>query len=198
MLLIRHGQSEFNVVYSVTRQDPGIRDPKLTAEGRAQARAAADALAEHRLARLVTSPYTRALETAEIIAQILDLPISVDPRVGERAAFACDVGSPVPVLRQRWPHLTLEHLDEVWWPDLEESEIALDRRCETFRCAMAEAVDWETTAVVTHWGFIRSLTGLTVPNCAVLRVDPRRRELPAVPLHLPPPASPLETVTPRP
>ncbi len=35
MLLIRHGQSEFNVVYSVTRQDPGIRDPKLTVEGRA-------------------------------------------------------------------------------------------------------------------------------------------------------------------
>ncbi len=78
------------------------------------------------------------------------------------------------MLRQRWPHLTLEHLDEVWWPDLEESEIALDRRCETFRCAMAESVDWETTAVVTHWGFIRSLTGLTVPNCAVLRVDPAR------------------------
>jgi broad specificity phosphatase PhoE len=190
MLLIRHGQSEFNVVYSVTRQDPGIRDPKLTAEGRTQAREAAGALAAHGVARLIASPYTRALETAEIIAAILDLPISVDPRVGERAAFTCDVGSPLPVLRQRWPHLTLEHLDEVWWPDLEESEGALDRRCETFRCAMAEALDWETTAVVTHWGFIRSLTGLTVPNCAVLRVDPRRRELPAVTLHPPPKPKP--------
>ena len=187
MLLIRHGQSEFNVVYSVTRQDPGIRDPRLTAEGRAQARQAAEALAAHGLARLVASPYTRALETAEIIAGILDLPIAVDPRVGERAAFACDVGSPMATLRDRWPHLTLDHLDEEWWPTLEESEAELGRRCETFRCAMAAAVDWETTGVVTHWGFIRSLTGLTVPNCAVLRVDPRRRELPAVPLLMPSP-----------
>ena len=34
MLLIRHGQSEFNVVYSVTRVDPGIRDPLLTETAR--------------------------------------------------------------------------------------------------------------------------------------------------------------------
>jgi hypothetical protein len=28
--------------------------------------------------------------------------------------------------------------------------------------------------LVTHWGFIRALTGLTVPNGVVLRVDPTR------------------------
>ena len=27
MILLRHGQSEFNVVYGVTRVDPGIEDP---------------------------------------------------------------------------------------------------------------------------------------------------------------------------
>jgi broad specificity phosphatase PhoE len=185
MLLIRHGQSEFNVVYSVTRQDPGIRDPGLTATGRAQARAAAEVLAGHGLARLIASPYTRALETAEIIAGILDLPIAVDARVGERAAFACDVGSPLSELRRRWPFLALDHLDDMWWPTLEESEAALGRRCETFRSAMATAQDWTAAGVVTHWGFIRSLTGLTVPNGAVLRVDPTRREAPAVPLLMP-------------
>jgi len=185
MLLIRHGQSEFNVVYSATRRDPGIRDPRLTAEGRAQAGEAAKALAGHGLARLIASPYTRALETAEILAEALGVPIEVDSRVGERAAFTCDVGSPIPTLRTRWPQLTLDHLEENWWPELEESEAALDRRCETFRCAMAASVDWQSTAVVTHWGFIRSLTGLTVPNCAVLRVDPRRREIPAVPVRMP-------------
>ena len=45
MILVRHGQSEFNVVYSVTRVDPGIPDPKLTDEGRRQARDVASALA---------------------------------------------------------------------------------------------------------------------------------------------------------
>jgi glucosyl-3-phosphoglycerate phosphatase len=185
MLLIRHGQSEFNVVYSVTRRDPGIRDPRLTAAGRAQASKAARALAGHGLVRLIASPYTRALETAEIIAEELAVPIEVDSRVGERAAFTCDVGSPLPMLRTRWPDLTLDHLAEIWWPELEESEAALDRRCETFRSAIAEAADWQRTAVITHWGFIRSLTGLTVPNCAVLRVDPRRRDIPAVPVLMP-------------
>jgi broad specificity phosphatase PhoE len=190
MLLIRHGQSEFNVVYSVTRVDPGIRDPLLTATGRAQARAAAEALAGEGLARLIASPYTRALETAEIIAEILDLPITVDARVGERAAFACDIGSPIAQLRARWPRLTLDHLDDVWWPEHEESEAALDRRCEGFRSAMALAEDWASAGIVTHWGFIRSLTGLTVPNGAVLRIDPTRREAPAVPLLMPaPPAA---------
>jgi hypothetical protein len=28
--------------------------------------------------------------------------------------------------------------------------------------------------VVTHWGFIRALTGLKVPNGAVLGIDPTR------------------------
>jgi len=42
MILLRHGQSEFNVVYNVTRVDPGIPDPRLTEEGRRQALVAAD------------------------------------------------------------------------------------------------------------------------------------------------------------
>jgi glucosyl-3-phosphoglycerate phosphatase len=197
MLLIRHGQSEFNVVYSVTRIDPGIRDPLLTEIGRAQAREAAAALEGEGLARLIASPYTRALETAEIIAGILDLPITVDARVGERAAFACDVGSPIQQLRARWPLLSLDHLDEVWWPEMEESETALATRCEGFRAAMARAADWASAGVVTHWGFIRSLTGLTVPNGAVIRIDPTRRERPAVPLLLPaPPPAPAASPPP--
>jgi broad specificity phosphatase PhoE len=174
MLLIRHGQSEFNVVYSVTRIDPGIRDPRLTDEGRAQAAAAARALAGEGIARLVTSPYMRALETAEIVAGALGVPITVTPLVGERAAFACDVGTPTPDLRRRWPALALDHLDETWWPTLEESEEALHRRCAAFRREIAEAPDWHHVAVVSHWGFIRGLTGLTVTNGTVLRVDPTR------------------------
>ena len=67
MILLRHGQSEFNVAFNATRVDPGIPDPRLTEEGRRQARAAAVALAAHPVERLIASPYTRALETAEIV-----------------------------------------------------------------------------------------------------------------------------------
>ena len=41
LVLLRHGQSEFNVHFAKTRIDPGIEDPALTEIGRAQARAAA-------------------------------------------------------------------------------------------------------------------------------------------------------------
>jgi broad specificity phosphatase PhoE len=186
MLLIRHGQSEFNVVYSVTRIDPGIRDPRLTEEGRAQARDAADVLAGEGVTRLVASPYTRALETAEIVAGILDVPIAVTPLVGERAAFACDIGTLAPDLRASWPNLALDHLDETWWPVMEEDEAALLQRCATFRREMTQTADWRGVAVVTHWGFIRGLTGLTVPNGAVLRIDPNRPEDPPATLAMPP------------
>jgi glucosyl-3-phosphoglycerate phosphatase len=79
MILIRHGQTEFNRVYSETRRDPGIRDPQLTAVGRSQAATVAQALGAMNPSRLIASPYTRALETAEIIAAELGLPISVEP-----------------------------------------------------------------------------------------------------------------------
>src|SRR5262249_48452496 len=176
MILVRHGQSEFNVVFSATRRDPGIRDPRLTAEGRRQAKAAADALAGHGIQRLIASPYSRALETAEIVAAQLDISIVVDPLVGERAAFACDVGTPRGGLKARWPHLELDHLEEEWWPALEESEDGLSARCAAFRAHMRSQPDWASVAVVSHWGFIRGLTGLTVQNGTVLRIDPHRPE----------------------
>jgi broad specificity phosphatase PhoE len=139
MILVRHGQSEFNVVYGATRKDPGIRDPRLTELGRAQAAAAAETLAGHVVARVIASPYMRALETAEIIAGRLDLPISVEPLVGERAAFTCDIGSSVAELAQRWPHLAFDHLADPWWPAHEEPETALHRRCAAFRRAIASS-----------------------------------------------------------
>jgi glucosyl-3-phosphoglycerate phosphatase len=172
MILIRHGQSEFNVVYGETGVDPGIADPSLTEEGRRQAGAAAAALAGEPILRLVASPYSRAVETAEIIAGALGLPIEIDARVREHCLFHCDIGSPRSALAARWPGLDFAHLEERWWPDLDETEAMLAERCEAFRRAMAALAGWRRVAVVTHWGFIRVLTGQRVPNGHVLRFDP--------------------------
>ena len=172
MILMRHGQSHFNVVYGATRQDPGIRDPGLTAKGRAQASAAAERLRMHAVRRIVASPYTRALETAEIVASALALPIQVEPIIGERAVFMCDIGTSRTGLLARWPHLDLAHLEETWWPVREESEDALDHRCRTYRRSLAENGAWRGTLVVTHWGVIRALTGHRVENADLVRFDP--------------------------
>ena len=39
---------------------------------------------------------------------------------------------------------------------------------------MATAPDWRDIAVVTHWGFIRALTGRPLTNGEMIRVDPIR------------------------
>jgi broad specificity phosphatase PhoE len=169
VILIRHGQSEFNVHYGRTRQDPGIRDPGLTEEGRAQAHTAAATLGAQDLRRLVSSPYRRALETAEIIAGALRLPVTVDPMVGERAAFSCDFGSGPVELARRWPAWSFDHLAEQWWPAHEEPEAGLLARCARFRMATDALEDRDHVAIVSHWGFIRALTGLAVPNATVVR-----------------------------
>lgn len=103
MILIRHGQTEFNRVFSATRRDPGVRDPDLTDYGRHQAQAVASILRPFGLGRLISSPYTRALETAGIIADQLGLPITVETLIAERFCFTCDIGSPLAVGRVRSP-----------------------------------------------------------------------------------------------
>ena len=117
MILVRHGQSEFNAVFSVTRVDPGIPDPKLTEEGRRQAAAAAEALRGAGVRRLIASPYRRALETASIIADGLGLEVTIEPLVRERAAFHCDIGTSPTALRALFPRYRFDHLDDPWWHD---------------------------------------------------------------------------------
>ncbi|MFQ6017844.1 MAG: histidine phosphatase family protein, partial [Kiloniellaceae bacterium] len=162
MILIRHGQSEFNIVFNVTRVDPGIIDPGLTDEGLRQADSAADALGQHDIHRVLTSPYARALHTAEIIAERRGLRVRIEPLVRERAVFACDIGSPRSHLAERWPAFDFGELRERWWPQAEETEDELRARCAVFRDLMAESEDWAHVAVISHWGFIRALTGQAV------------------------------------
>ncbi len=169
MLLIRHGQSHFNVAFAATRIDPGIRDPELTDEGRRQIVAAATELTVLRqqgrdIRRLISSPYTRTLQTAGILAEALGLPVTVDPLVRERAAFMCDIGASPADLQSRFPSYRFDHLDDPWWHDHvahgeAESEEKLAARAAAFRAAMAADADAPHTVVVTHWGFIRCLTG---------------------------------------
>ena len=172
MILVRHGQSYFNLHYGATRVDPGIEDPELTEIGQLQAQAAANVLATRMVKKLLVSPYIRALQTAHIIAEALSLPIVVEPMVRERAAFACDIGSSPAILAERWPHLSFDHLEEGWWGEGEESEASLAVRTHHFRATMARTADWPHIAVISHWGFIRALTGRAIANGAQIAFDP--------------------------
>ncbi|MCQ4160459.1 phosphoglycerate mutase family protein [Roseomonas sp. GC11] len=177
MILLRHGQSEFNLHFTATRRDPGIKDPKLTPLGHQQAEAAAEAIpAAQEVRRIIASPYTRALETAAPLARRLGLPVLVQPLVRERYAFACDIGSPRTALALDWPALDFNHIDEVWWPAMEEPAEQVSARARLFRAEMSALADWEHTVVVSHWGFILAMTGQSVMNGQWLRCDPTAPE----------------------
>ena len=172
MLLIRHGESEFNVHYGKTRIDPGIEDPRLTENGIAQVEAAARRLAREPVTRIITSPYTRALHTAQIIADVINVPVEVETLVRERYHFACDIGTLRDELAVQWSHLDFAHLTDRWWPEVSEPESSIDQRAVDFHASRASHDDIATTLVVSHWGFIRALTGERVGNAQILRINP--------------------------
>lgn len=180
MIFLRHGQSEFNVHFSATRRDPGIVDPPLTAEGQLQARAAGEGLRHAGLTRIFTSPYTRALQTAQIVASILRLPMFINPIVRERRAFVCDVGTPRTALSLAWPEHDFTTIEEVWWPAATEAADQVIARAAVFRAEMAALPSWSETLVVSHWGFILAFTGRSVMNGDWLRADPREPAPPEI------------------
>ena len=172
MILLRHGQSEFNLAFTQTRRDPGIVDPKLTPLGHQQAEQAASALATAGITRILASPYTRALQTAAPVAAALGLPVLIHPVVRERYAFTCDVGSPVSHLTEAFPDHDFSGLAETWWPDQHEDADGILARAAQFRTEMSARDDWANTLVVSHWGFILSMTGTSAENGQWLRCDP--------------------------
>jgi broad specificity phosphatase PhoE len=172
MILLRHGQSEFNLHFTAQRRDPGIVDPRLTPLGHAQAEQARASLLGVRLRRIIVSPYTRALQTVATLARGLRLPIWVNPIVRERFAFTCDIGTPRTKLALAWPELDFSRLEEVWWPTAEEPVDSLLARAARFRAEMAMLDDWSATLVVSHWGFIQAMTGERIENGTWRRCDP--------------------------
>lgn len=78
LVFCRHGETESNVGGWLA----GSRDVSLTERGRAQARAAAAALAAQGspVVAIYSSPQRRARETANVIGAALGLPVAVVDR----------------------------------------------------------------------------------------------------------------------
>jgi broad specificity phosphatase PhoE len=172
MILIRHGQSEFNLHFSATKVDPGIRDPQLTPLGHQQAEDAAATLAALPITRIIASPYTRALQTAAPFARRFGLPVTISPLVRERYKFVCDVGTPISTLQDAWPEQDFGDLEDQWWPAETETEAATLGRAADFHVEMAARSDHAETLVVTHWAFIMAMTGQTLNNGEWIVVEP--------------------------
>jgi broad specificity phosphatase PhoE len=91
--LVRHGESENNVKRLLSSW-PEKQIFHLTEKGREQATAAAEKLRGKEIMKIYSSPITRALETARIIADVVGVDIVQDERLRETDFGIYDGKSP--------------------------------------------------------------------------------------------------------
>lgn len=82
LYFVRHGESEWNVLGRVC----GSTDIPLTDKGRRMARETGKAILEEgiKIDKIISSPLSRAYETAQIIASFLGLGVTKDHRIIEQ------------------------------------------------------------------------------------------------------------------
>lgn len=144
LLLVRHGQSEWNAV----GRWQGQADPPLSDLGRRQALEAARALGA--IDAIWSSDLQRARDTAEIIAEELGVgPVVVDPDLRERDAGEFS-GLTRAEIEERFPgYLADGRRPPSWEPD----EHLLARAMRALR-RIAAAVPGGDVLVVTHGGLV--------------------------------------------
>lgn len=148
LLLVRHGQSEWN---SVGRMQ-GHADSPLTPEGRRQAVSAARKLAGFDW--VVSSDLSRALDTAIILARELSIP-RIGPHAGLREI---DVGP--------WQGLTRRDIDRRY-PGFVENDMR-PPGYEADESVYARVQSALIELATTHTG--KAPTGLVVTHSGVIRV----------------------------
>lgn len=148
LLLIRHALPHR------TEQGQGS-DPDLSAEGMEQARRLPEALQRYPLARLVSSPQRRAVQTAQPLAAARDLPVDIDHRLAE---YDRDMAAYVPVelLRSErpedWARMADGHL-----PGGVDEDAFRARIGAAVADIVAAAEHEDTVAVFSHGGVINVL-----------------------------------------
>src|SRR4051794_21836109 len=147
MLLVRHGQSEWNAV----GRWQGQADPPLSDLGRQQAFSAAPRIGS--IDVIISSDLQRAVETAQIISAQLGVgPVVVEPDLRERDAGA-------------WSGLTAEQIDAGWpgfreagnKPEGWEPDADLLVRAGAALSRIATEYEGAEVLVITHGGVVYAL-----------------------------------------
>lgn len=130
-------------------------DPDLSEEGLAQVERLPEALARFPIARVVSSPQRRAIQTAEPVAVARDLSVEIDDRFAE---YDRDLPLYIPVEQIReerpeeWARLAQGHL-----PSAVDEDAFLARVRAAIDDLVAAADPDDTVAVFSHGGVINVL-----------------------------------------
>ena len=147
LLLVRHGQSEWNASGRMQGQTPHV---PLTALGHAQAHTAAAELARLRPKALISSDLLRAVETAEHCARATGLTVVTSPTLREQGYGELE-GMPS---RDLWD--VVDWTDPHWSAPGGESLAELHARVEAFLKHLGAEPPADVIALVTHGDTIRA------------------------------------------
>lgn len=144
LLLVRHGETDWNL----THRYQGTTDIPLNETGRDQARRVAERVGDERWDAIVSSPLSRAMETACAIAAITGIEtIEEDPDLIERAYGEAE-------------GLTLAEREGAWpggeWPGLESWDDVATRTMTAIE-RIAARHPGQRVIVVCHGGVINSI-----------------------------------------
>lgn len=187
ILLLRHGQSEANA----TGRD--VPDPPLTELGRVQAMAWKGAIGRFGAEAVLVSPLRRAVETALLAFDKVDVPVEVCRHAREMwwDEQANTPGTPealAAVLRE------LPRGEDVCGAEEALIETALTPQCEHDSIEALKEVlrgrPEDCVAVVCHWGVINAMCGDGADNCTVVECRRRPNGHLAVEKHHDPPRAP--------
>jgi probable phosphoglycerate mutase len=158
LLLVRHGQSEWNAAGLMQGQTAHV---PLTPLGHAQAAAAAEELARLSPGALFSSDLVRAVQTAEHCARTTGLPITTTPALREQGYGELE-GRPS---RELWD--VVDWTDAHWSAPGGESLAELHGRVEAFLESLCAEPPADVIALVTHGDTIRAAQAVA----AGLRAD---------------------------
>jgi broad specificity phosphatase PhoE len=147
LLLVRHGQSEWN---AAGRMQGQIAHVPLTALGHEQAAAAAREVAARRPGALVSSDLHRAVQTAEHCARVTGLPMTTTPVLREQGYGVLE-GRPS---RELWD--VVDWTDPHWSAEGGESLAQLHARVAGYLAELRADPPADVVALVTHGDTIRA------------------------------------------
>lgn len=147
-LLIRHALP--------LRSEPGQgSDPDLSEEGIEQAKRLPDALARFPIARVISSPQRRSIQTAQPVADALGLTIDIENRLAE---YDRDMAHYIPVeqIAAEYPE-ELARLASGHLPSSVDEDAFLGRINAAMADLVATGDHEDTIAVFSHGGVINGL-----------------------------------------
>jgi probable phosphoglycerate mutase len=163
--LIRHGQTDWNLAQRIQ----GTTDIPLNDTGRAQARSIVDRIDASRWDLVVSSPLSRARETAKILADGLGLELGPTiPDLRERGYGEAE-GATAEDVRDKWPDRA--------YPG-REAEEDVEARGAAALALITERFPGKRVLAVSHGTLIRLTVGFVtgtpispIPNTAIVELD---------------------------